>query len=205
MEHLETIVGLHDLKNVQALMLMVMFSFRSSEAPSVRRVFFPLPLVKPANASPIPQIWYLVGIIVRLCCSLGLHRKVPPPQARRMSPYILQLRRRIFWAAYTLDRMMAMSLGRPSGISDSDIDIELPLVRRFFPLPRWQFSSPPALQQDYGVTDRVLDPQNPPTSPTSMSSSIQFIKLCVSLLCLFPSFSSFSLPPSLRLSSCDVI
>ncbi|GAA5850111.1 hypothetical protein JCM8547_001015 [Rhodosporidiobolus lusitaniae] len=136
MEHLETIVGLHDLKNVQALMLMVMFSFRSSEAPS---------------------IWYLVGIIVRLCCSLGLHRKVPPVQARRMSPYILQLRRRIFWAAYTLDRMMAMSLGRPASISDHDIDIELPL--------------------DVDCVSSNFDPESKPAGPTSMSSSIHFIKL----------------------------
>ncbi|GAA6001857.1 hypothetical protein JCM10207_002353 [Rhodosporidiobolus poonsookiae] len=136
MEHLETIVGLHDLKNVQALMLMVMFSFRSAEAPS---------------------IWYIVGIIVRLCCSLGLHRRVPAVQARRMTPYILQLRRRIFWTAYTLDRMLAMSLGRPLGIADHDIDIELPL--------------------DYDCVSATFDLQNPPAGATSMTSSILFIKL----------------------------
>ncbi|GAA5832169.1 hypothetical protein JCM11251_004266 [Rhodosporidiobolus azoricus] len=136
MEHLEVIVGLHDLKNVQALMLMVMFSFRSPEAPG---------------------IWYLVGINMRVCASLGLHRRVPPVQARRMSPYILQLRKRIFWSAYTLDRMMAMSLGRPAGISDHDIDIELPL--------------------DYDCVSSTFDLDNPPTETTSMTSSIQFIKL----------------------------
>ncbi|GAA5887560.1 hypothetical protein JCM6882_001449 [Rhodosporidiobolus microsporus] len=136
MEHLEVIVGLHDLKNVQALMLMVMFSFRSSEAPG---------------------IWFLVGIIMRVCMSLGLHRRVPPAQAKRMSPYILQLRKRIFWSAYTLDRMMAMSMGRPAGISDHDIDIELPL--------------------DYDCVSPTFDLDNPPTTTTSMTSSIQFIKL----------------------------
>ncbi|GAA6032719.1 hypothetical protein JCM8097_000758 [Rhodosporidiobolus ruineniae] len=136
MEHLEIIVGLHDLKNVQALCLMTMYSFRSSEAPS---------------------IWYLVGIMIRLCCSLGLHRKVPPIQAKRMSPYILQLRRRIFWSAYTLDRMMAMSLGRPASISDHDIDIELPL--------------------NFHCVSADFNLDNPPQGPTSMSSSIHFIKL----------------------------
>ena len=34
MEHLETIVGLHDLKNVQALLLMVVYSFQAPTAPS---------------------------------------------------------------------------------------------------------------------------------------------------------------------------
>lgn len=53
MTHLEIIVGLHDYKNVQGLLLMVMYSFRSAEAPSV---------------------WFLMGIAMRLCISLGLHR-----------------------------------------------------------------------------------------------------------------------------------
>ncbi|ORY82921.1 fungal-specific transcription factor domain-domain-containing protein [Leucosporidium creatinivorum] len=105
MQHLEVIVGLHDLKNVQALMLMVMYSFRAADAPSV---------------------WFIVGIVVRLCVSLGLHRELRGVRAQRVSLYMLQLRKRIFWTAYTLDRMMAMSLGRPTGISDRDIDIGLP-------------------------------------------------------------------------------
>ncbi|KAL8287174.1 hypothetical protein RQP46_003626 [Phenoliferia psychrophenolica] len=87
-------------------MLMIMYSFRSSEAPSV---------------------WFLVGIVMRLCISLGLHRKLQPARARSVSPYVLQLRKRLFWSAYVLDRMMSLSLGRPTGISDRDIDIEMPL------------------------------------------------------------------------------
>ncbi|KAK4699907.1 hypothetical protein P7C70_g6347, partial [Phenoliferia sp. Uapishka_3] len=93
MEHLEVIVGLHDLKNVQALML----------------------------------VWFLVGIVVRLCISLGLHRRLRPSRMKSVSSYTLQLRKRVFWSCYILDRMMAMSLGRPTGIADRDIDIELPL------------------------------------------------------------------------------
>lgn len=45
MDHLEVVVGLHDLKNVQLLLLMVMYSFRSNEAPGVRPLF---PLLSPA-------------------------------------------------------------------------------------------------------------------------------------------------------------
>ncbi|KAM0746562.1 hypothetical protein T439DRAFT_329671 [Meredithblackwellia eburnea MCA 4105] len=106
MNHLEIIVVRHDLKNVQALMLMVMYYFRSSDSPSV---------------------WFVCGIIIRLCVSLGLHRKLRGPRAATISPYVLQLRKRLFWTAYYLDRMMSMSLGRPMGISDRDIDIDLPL------------------------------------------------------------------------------
>ncbi|GAA6022533.1 hypothetical protein JCM11491_005591 [Sporobolomyces phaffii] len=108
MEHLETIVGLHDLRNVQALLLMVVYSFRAPSAPST---------------------WFLLGIAMRLCCSLGLHRKLLDSQARRLSPYVMQLRRRIFWSTYLMDRMLATSLGRPTSIADEEIDIELPLDR----------------------------------------------------------------------------
>ncbi|GAA5947025.1 hypothetical protein JCM10213_007279 [Rhodosporidiobolus nylandii] len=52
---------------------------------------------------------------------------------------------------------MAMSLGRPTSIPDHDIDIELPL--------------------DYHCGQATFDLDNPPSGPTSMTSSIQFIKL----------------------------
>ncbi|GAA5870303.1 hypothetical protein JCM16303_001956 [Sporobolomyces ruberrimus] len=135
MEHLETIVGLHDLKNVQALLLMVVYSFRAPTAPST---------------------WFLIGIIMRLCCSLGLHRRIPDAQAQKLSQYILQLRRRIFWSAYLMDRMLATSLGRPTSLADEEIDIELPL--------------------DCDVESLSLE-QKPDKSYTSMTSSIHLIQL----------------------------
>ncbi|WWD19944.1 hypothetical protein CI109_104417 [Kwoniella shandongensis] len=45
-----------------------------------------------------PSIWHLSGVCIRL----------------------------VFWTCYTMDRMMSMLLGRPPGISDDDIDVELP-------------------------------------------------------------------------------
>ncbi|GAA5923003.1 uncharacterized protein JCM15063_003496 [Sporobolomyces koalae] len=136
MANLETIVGLHDLFNVQALLLMVVYSFQAPTAPST---------------------WFLIGIVLRLACSLGLHRELPRAQALRMSPYIVQLRRRTFWSAYLIDRMLATSLGRPCSIADEEIDNGLPL--------------------DYDVFDTVIDRANPPTAPTSMSSSICYLNL----------------------------
>jgi hypothetical protein len=37
------------------------------------------------------------------------------------------MKKRVFWTVYTMDRMIALQLGRPSGIADKDIDIEFPL------------------------------------------------------------------------------
>ena len=33
----------------------------------------------------------------------------------------------MWWGVYTLDRMLALALGRPLGIEDVDCDVELPI------------------------------------------------------------------------------
>lgn len=38
-----------------------------------------------------------------------------------------ETRRKIFWNVYSLDRMLALALGRPLGIDDSDCDVEYPV------------------------------------------------------------------------------
>lgn len=53
--------------------------------------------------------------------------------------------------------MLSTSLGRPTSIVDEEIDIELPF--------------------DYESCDTTIDLSHPPTSPTSMTSSIHYIKL----------------------------
>ncbi|KAH9487280.1 Positive regulator of purine utilization [Psilocybe cubensis] len=105
MEYLDNIVTLHNLANIQAFLLLAVYSLRCTEGPSV---------------------WHLVGIALRLSIELGLHRKASR-QARLRDPYTVELRRRIFWSAYGLDRFMALNMGRPLGIQDADIDVELPM------------------------------------------------------------------------------
>lgn len=43
-----------------------------------------------------------------------------------MKPIEKQVRRKAFWCVYSLDRMLAMALGRPLGIEDSDCDADYP-------------------------------------------------------------------------------
>lgn len=73
------------------------------------------------------------------CIGLGLHRS---GSRHNVTPYITEIKKRIFWTwyvcctrsihayqnSYTLDRMVSLLLGRPPGISDDDIDAELPTV-----------------------------------------------------------------------------
>ncbi len=39
-----------------------------------------------------------------------------------------ETRRKIWWGVYTLDRMLALALGRPIGAEDVDCDVELPIA-----------------------------------------------------------------------------
>jgi hypothetical protein len=58
---------------------------------------------------------------MKMCVELGMHRR------RRKLPkgttqYQEEVRKRTFWVVYGLDRWFALTLGRPLGIDDRDID-----------------------------------------------------------------------------------
>ncbi|KAF5370087.1 hypothetical protein D9758_001267 [Tetrapyrgos nigripes] len=72
----------------------------------------------------LPQAWLLVGQAVRTGQDLGLHRS---PRRLTISPIEKETRRKIWWGVYSLDRMLAVALGRPLGINDSDCDVEFPV------------------------------------------------------------------------------
>lgn len=66
------------------------------------------------------------GCILRSMLHAGLHRC--PFRYAQLSSHDRQLRKRIFWCAYAIDRYLSQALGLPLGIQDSDIDVCLPAV-----------------------------------------------------------------------------
>ncbi len=93
----------HSVHNIEAMTLLVLYNLRS-----------------PSNSG----IWYMIGLAMRTCVDLGLHREA---YYGNMPPYEGQLRRRLFWTVYFLERVIAVSVGRPYSIADRDIDAQLPL------------------------------------------------------------------------------
>ncbi|PIL36804.1 transcription factor [Ganoderma sinense ZZ0214-1] len=71
----------------------------------------------------LPQAWLLVGQAVRAAQDIGLHRS---PRRLLITPIEKETRRKIWWGVYTLDRMLALALGRPLAIEDTDCDVEIP-------------------------------------------------------------------------------
>lgn len=77
-----------------------------------------------ASVNAMPMSWLLAGQAIRVAQDLGLHRstaRLPLSFAEK------QLRSRCWWAIYGLERMMSISLGRPLGVDDLDVDVAYPL------------------------------------------------------------------------------
>jgi len=60
--------------------------------------------------------WYLVGMAARLVIDLGLHCE--PAAETKISKHVLDLRRRIFYCTYALDRLVSMALGLAFSFTD---------------------------------------------------------------------------------------
>lgn len=78
-----------------------------------------------------PGLWYIVGVAVRLAVDLGLHyedseakeSKKDGKEGRRQ--WSRELRRRLWWCVYSLDRLVSTCVGRPFGIADEVISTKV--------------------------------------------------------------------------------
>ncbi|KAK6496035.1 hypothetical protein TWF481_002062 [Arthrobotrys musiformis] len=73
------------------------------------------------------SLWYISNLCLRICVENEMH--LNPPRSKftpSMPAFEEQIRRRLFWQCYSLDRHASQTLGRPFGISDEDIKVDLP-------------------------------------------------------------------------------
>lgn len=70
------------------------------------------------------NVWQLVGSAVRCSTELGLYAE--PTPGKMVDPLTLDLRRRLFWTCYCVDRTLSTIMGRPSSIPDEWISAEMP-------------------------------------------------------------------------------
>ncbi|KAK5214051.1 Gypsy retrotransposon integrase-like protein 1 [Exophiala xenobiotica] len=95
------ITDCRDLVTIQAIVFMIVFL---------------------QSTAKLPVCYAYIGIAMRACCRLGLHRNIP----NRFNPIELEERKRIFWLVRKLDSYVGAVLGLPQMLSDDDIDQELP-------------------------------------------------------------------------------
>ncbi|OQO00557.1 hypothetical protein B0A48_13047 [Cryoendolithus antarcticus] len=103
MGHFDAALSSHALVALSAILLQVSYSFFNKVGPNA---------------------WYLVGVGIRIAIGIGLH--TAPTQAVLAMPFSEQeYRKRLFYCLYMMDRLVSISLGRPFGIQDEDIEVEL--------------------------------------------------------------------------------
>lgn len=71
------------------------------------------------------SLWHLTGIALRLCIDVGLHWEIEE-QSADITPNVIYERRRLWYSAYQLDRVLGITLGRPFGITDESTQVPLP-------------------------------------------------------------------------------
>ncbi|CAF3622119.1 unnamed protein product [Fusarium graminearum] len=101
---LDCVLAAEDIDCIRCLSLLCLFG--SNEPQSV-------------------NLWYTVGMALRLAVGIEMHRDESLSQKSLLDA---EMRKRLFWSLYTMDRSVSISLGRPLGIQDADITIPLPLI-----------------------------------------------------------------------------
>jgi hypothetical protein len=103
LKHVSSAREASSIHNVEAMVLLILYHFRSESHYG---------------------LWHMTGLAMRTITDLGLHRHA---STRELPPFTAQLRRRLFWIVYSLEGILASTLGRPISLADCDIDQPLPL------------------------------------------------------------------------------
>jgi hypothetical protein len=88
---------------------------------TIQTIFFMILFLQ--SSAKLATCYGYIGIALRACCRLGLHRVMP---ADKFNPIELEERKRIFWLVRKIDTYVGGMLGLPQMLSDEDIDQELP-------------------------------------------------------------------------------
>jgi hypothetical protein len=98
-------------------------TYSKSDLETLRNVLLLVQFVamSPAQGS----LWHLTGFALRLCIDLGLHWESESPSIGA-DVGLLDDRRRLWYTTYHFDRLLSVTLGRPFGILDESIRVQLP-------------------------------------------------------------------------------
>lgn len=98
----ETFASTDRLESLSATLLLTMYS-----------------LMRPN----IPGVWFTMGSVLRLTVDLGLHDE---KLNQSHNAFYKEIRRRLFWSVYSLDRQICSYFGRPFGIPEESITTRFP-------------------------------------------------------------------------------
>ncbi|KAG0227092.1 hypothetical protein BGW42_003150, partial [Actinomortierella wolfii] len=91
--------------------------------PSAVQALLLMTVYRLTNARCGGRVWVMLGMAIRMCQDMGMHRNsarwhLPPGEA--------EIRKRLWWSCYIMDRWISASMGRPCAIQDIDCDVDFP-------------------------------------------------------------------------------
>ncbi len=107
LKHAEDVLHPGSIAGIQAILLLVQYSMLDPEMFSC---------------------WHLIGFASRVMVDLGLHKE--PAAEIRMSKDELEMRRRVYYCVYTLDRSISMAFDRAFSFTDDSASVDFPAVAR---------------------------------------------------------------------------
>lgn len=100
-------ISKNDIVSMKNLMLLALYSF-----------FNPAEFIA----------WEIAGKLARMAIHLGLNQAVSKQESERMTVRQIEMRTRLLWSVYTIDRLTSVTLGRPVALHDDDINVPLPQI-----------------------------------------------------------------------------
>ncbi|KZF20282.1 hypothetical protein L228DRAFT_285007 [Xylona heveae TC161] len=67
--------------------------------------------------------YFYLGLALKIAVASGLHRRA---NESGLSAPVLEIRNRLWWSIYSLERVLSIKMGRPESIREEDIDVPLP-------------------------------------------------------------------------------
>jgi hypothetical protein len=104
--------------------------------------------------------WTVVGLAIRMAQGLGLHLDASSFTSDLIDQ---EVRKRVWWGCFVLDRVLSMKVGRPPTIHDG---------------PNIEVGYPLAVDDEYLTSDPSRPPIQPPSVPSKMEFLLHVIPQC---------------------------
>lgn len=105
MQRLEGVFRVTSVASAQSILLLEMYAMR--------------------NSSSGLNIWSLHQHSIGTLIELGIHRNIPATSG--ISSLELEIRTRVFWCIYSMDRLISSTMGRPLALMDEQCDLRVTL------------------------------------------------------------------------------
>ncbi|GIZ39166.1 hypothetical protein CKM354_000255700 [Cercospora kikuchii] len=114
--------------------------------------------------------WLYSGLAFRMIIDLGLHIDATlMPGVRTLTDEDLEIRRRVFWGAFVIDKIQSLYQGRPATLQASQCDVPIVFKDEYEELEHWA---------PFAYTDRSASGG---TCSYSVSTFTQLCRLCIIL------------------------